>query len=115
VKERPNRSQRPGVPAAEVCIRKDYPVTVNDAQLTEAMLPTLERVAGAARVMMTPKITRLGRLLVLPAHRARAVLFVGVTPAGRNRAARRRTTRRCSGSTRPGSHSAVPCARAGGL
>ncbi len=35
--------------AAAVCIRKDYPVTVNDPALTEAMLPTLQRVAGAGQ------------------------------------------------------------------
>ena len=39
------RASRAG---CEVCITKNYPVTVNDAELTEAMLPTLERVAGAA-------------------------------------------------------------------
>ena len=41
----------------EVCINKNYAVTVNDAELTAATLPTLERVAGAAKTLMTPKVT----------------------------------------------------------
>ena len=40
-----------------VCIEKNYPVTVNDPALTEAMLPTLQRVAGADKVQMVPKVT----------------------------------------------------------
>ena len=39
-----------------VCIRKNYPVTVNDPALTEAMAPTLARVAGANRAMVVPKV-----------------------------------------------------------
>ena len=31
----------------QVCVTKNYPVTINDPALTEAMLPTLARVAGA--------------------------------------------------------------------
>src|SRR6185369_2746738 len=49
-----SRASRAG---CEVCITKNYPVTVNDAELTEAMLPTLERVAGAAQVTLMPKVT----------------------------------------------------------
>lgn len=41
----------------EVCIRRGYDVTINDSALTEAMLPTLRRVAGAAQVQIVPKIT----------------------------------------------------------
>ena len=40
-----------------VCIEKNYPVTVNDPALTEAMLPTLQRVAGADKVQFIPKVT----------------------------------------------------------
>jgi amidohydrolase len=39
-----------------VCIRKKYPVTVNDPALTAAMAPTLGRVAGAERAMVVPKV-----------------------------------------------------------
>jgi amidohydrolase len=31
----------------QVCVQKNYPVTVNDPALTAAMLPTLQRVGGA--------------------------------------------------------------------
>jgi amidohydrolase len=40
-----------------VCIEKNYPVTVNDPALTDAMLPTLQRVAGAEHVQFIPKVT----------------------------------------------------------
>jgi amidohydrolase len=40
-----------------VCIEKNYPVTVNDPALTEQMLPTLQRVAGADKVQLIPKVT----------------------------------------------------------
>jgi amidohydrolase len=40
-----------------VCIEKNYPVTVNDPALTELMVPTLQRVAGAERVQLVPKVT----------------------------------------------------------
>jgi len=40
-----------------VCIEKNYPVTVNDPALTELMLPTLQRVAGADKVQLIPKVT----------------------------------------------------------
>jgi amidohydrolase len=40
-----------------VCINKGYPVTVNDPALTAVMVPTLERVAGADRVLLVPKVT----------------------------------------------------------
>jgi metal-dependent amidase/aminoacylase/carboxypeptidase family protein len=39
-----------------VCIRKNYPVTVNDPALTAAMLPSLQRVAGADQVHLVPKV-----------------------------------------------------------
>ena len=68
----------------EVCIRKDYPVTVNDAQLTEAMLPTLERVAGADRVVMTPKITGSEDFSFFQHVVPGLFFFVGVTPAGQD-------------------------------
>ena len=40
----------------KVCITKRYPVTVNDPALTAAMLPTLQRVAGAEQVQFAPKV-----------------------------------------------------------
>jgi amidohydrolase len=53
-----SRGSRAG---CKVCIDKNYPVTVNDPALTEAMVPTLQRVAGAATggagVLLVPKVT----------------------------------------------------------
>jgi len=40
-----------------VCIEKNYPVTVNDPALTELMVPTLQHVAGADKVLFVPKVT----------------------------------------------------------
>jgi amidohydrolase len=42
---------------ATVTIEEGYPVTVNDPALTERMLPTLRRVAGAERVTEIPPAT----------------------------------------------------------
>ena len=40
-----------------VCIEKGYPVTNNDPALTEAMVPTLDRVAGPGLLQLVPKVT----------------------------------------------------------
>jgi amidohydrolase len=82
VKETAESIAKAGRAGCEVCIRKDYPVTVNDAQLTEAMLPTLERVAGAPRVVMTPKITGSEDFSFFQHVVPGLFFFVGVTPAG---------------------------------
>ncbi|MCB1647139.1 MAG: amidohydrolase [Pseudomonadales bacterium] len=42
---------------AEVMIDKGTPVTSNDAQLTRMMVPTLEKVAGAENVSVSPRTT----------------------------------------------------------
>jgi amidohydrolase len=75
------RSARAG---CEVCIRKDYPVTVNDAALTEAMLPALQRVAGAAQVINTPKVTGSEDFSFFQQVVPGLFFFVGVTPADQN-------------------------------
>ena len=84
VKETAESIAKAGRAGCEVCIRKDYPVTVNDAQLTEAMLPTLERVAGAAQVMQTPKITGSEDFSFFQHVVPGLFFFVGVTPAGQD-------------------------------
>ena len=63
-----------------VCIHKNYAVTVNDRELTEAMLPTLQRVAGAARVVMTPKITGSEDFSFYQQVVPGLFYFVGITP-----------------------------------
>ena len=39
-----------------VCIQKNYPVTINDPALTEAMVPTLQRVVGAGQLHLVSKV-----------------------------------------------------------
>ena len=72
-----SRASRAG---CEVCITKNYPVTVNDAELTEAMLPTLERVAGAAQVLLMPKVTGSEDFSFFQHVVPGLFFFVGVTP-----------------------------------
>jgi amidohydrolase len=43
--------------SAEVIIEKLYPVTYNDPELTEQMLPTLRRVAGAENLKLAKAVT----------------------------------------------------------
>ena len=72
-----SRASRAG---CEVCITKNYPVTVNDAELTEAMLPTLERVAGAAQVLLIPKVTGSEDFSFFQHVVPGLFFFVGITP-----------------------------------
>ena len=66
----------------QVCINKNYPVTVNDPALTEAMLPTLQRVAGAERVEFVPKVTGAEDFSFFQKIVPGLFFFVGVTPEG---------------------------------
>ena len=63
-----------------VCIEKNYPVTVNDPALTEAMLPTLRRVAGADKVQFVPKVTGSEDFSYFQKLVPGMFFFVGVTP-----------------------------------
>jgi amidohydrolase len=65
-----------------VCIDKNYPVTVNDPALTAAMLPTLERVAGAGRVRLIPKVTGAEDFSFFQRIIPGLFFFVGVVPLG---------------------------------
>jgi amidohydrolase len=65
-----------------VCIRKSYPVTVNDPQLTEAMLPTLARVTGAGRLQFIPKVSGSEDFSFYQHVVPGLFVFVGVTPPG---------------------------------
>ena len=63
-----------------VCIAKKYPVTINDPALTEAMVPTLSRVAGADRVELIPKVTGSEDFSFFQRIVPGLFFFVGVTP-----------------------------------
>ena len=63
-----------------VCITKNYPVTVNDPALTEAMVPTLARVAGEGRLEVVPKVTGAEDFSFFQRIIPGLFFFVGVTP-----------------------------------
>ena len=65
-----------------VCIRKNYPVTVNDPALTAQMQPTLARVAGDGRLMLVPKVMGSEDFSFFQRLVPGLFFFVGVTPAG---------------------------------
>jgi amidohydrolase len=65
-----------------VCIKKNYPVTVNDPALTEAMQPTLQRVAGAQHLMLVPKVMGSEDFSFFQRIVPGLFFFVGVTPRG---------------------------------
>ena len=74
-----SRSARAG---CTVCIRKNYPVTVNDPKLTAAMLPSLQRTAGIDRVTLVPKVTGSEDFSLFQQLVPGLFFFVGVTPTG---------------------------------
>ena len=65
-----------------VCIRKNYPVTVNDPALTEAMLPTLRRVAGQPQVQLVPKVMGSEDFSFFQRVVPGLFIFLGVVPPG---------------------------------
>jgi amidohydrolase len=74
-----SRASRAG---CTVCIRKNYPVTVNDPQLTEAMVPTLRRVAGAEHLHLVPKVMGSEDFSFFQRVVPGLFIFVGVVPIG---------------------------------
>ena len=72
-----SRGSRAG---CSVCIAKNYPVTVNDPALTEAMVPTLDRVAGPGRLELVPKVTGAEDFSFFQRLIPGLFFFVGVTP-----------------------------------
>lgn len=69
---------------AEVTIHLGYPVTVNDPALTEKMLPTVRRVAGAERVIEAPLVTGAEDFSYYALQVPGLFLYLGVTPEGTN-------------------------------
>jgi amidohydrolase len=65
-----------------VCIRKNYPVTVNDPTLTAAMQPTLERVAGPGALRLVPKVTGAEDFSFYQRLIPGLFVFVGSVPPG---------------------------------
>jgi amidohydrolase len=71
---------------ARALVRVDsgYTVTRNDEALTERMLPTLRRVAGADRVNVVPLRTGAEDFSFFQEKVPGLFFFLGVTPAGQN-------------------------------
>ena len=57
-------------------------MTVNDPALTEAMLPTLRRVAGAAQVHFVPKVMGSEDFSFFQRVSPGLFIFLGVVPPG---------------------------------
>ncbi len=64
----------------EVCIDKHYAVTINDAELTEQMRPTLERVAGPGKANVIPKVTGSEDFSFFQQKVPGLFFFIGVSP-----------------------------------
>jgi amidohydrolase len=65
-----------------VCITKNYPVTINDPELTEAIVPTLAKVAGPAHLTLVPKTAGAEDFSFFQRIVPGVFFFVGVTPPG---------------------------------
>jgi amidohydrolase len=72
-----SRGSRAG---CQVCIQKNYPVTVNDPALTASMAPTLQRVAGAGQLELVNKVTGAEDFSFFQRVIPGLFFFVGVTP-----------------------------------
>ena len=68
--------------SAEVSVEKTYPVTINNPELTERMLPTLKRVAGEANVILNGKVTGSEDFSFFAQRAPGLFVFLGGTPRG---------------------------------
>jgi amidohydrolase len=71
----------------EVFFDNPYPVTFNDLTLTERVVPTLKRVAGADNVFLSPKITGYEDFSYYQQRIPGFFYFIGITPPGTERPA----------------------------
>ena len=69
---------------AEITYGIGYPVTVNDPELTEKMVPTLKRVAGADRVKVGPLVGTAEDFSLFQQKVPGLFFFLGVTPPDRD-------------------------------
>ena len=63
-----------------VCISKNYPVTINDPALTQAMVPSLARVAGPDALQLVSKVTAAEDFSFFQRIVPGLFFFIGVTP-----------------------------------
>lgn len=69
---------------AEVTIFEGYPVTINNPQLVEKMLPTTKRVAGEAMVQESPLVTGAEDFSFYALEVPGMFVFLGVAPEGQD-------------------------------
>jgi amidohydrolase len=67
---------------AEVTIEKLYPVTFNDLNLTQEMVPTLERVAGKGKVLIGRQATASEDFAFFQEKVPGLFFFLNVKPEG---------------------------------
>ncbi len=78
----------------QVTIELGAPVTFNDPELTQRMVPTLERVAGHEQVTVSPPTTGAEDFSLFQQEIPGLFFFMGVTPRRPRRSRRRRPTTR---------------------
>lgn len=66
----------------EISIEEGYPITTNDPELTARMMPTLERVAGAGRVLLAPAVLGAEDFAFYQEKIPGLFYFVGTRPKG---------------------------------
>lgn len=71
---------------AHVHIDEGYPVTINDPELTQKMLPTIKRVAGDDKVHVSPLVTGAEDFSFYALEVPGLFVFLGVTPEGQDSA-----------------------------
>ena len=69
---------------AQVTINRNYPVTYNDPALTDRMMPTLKRAAGAEHVVAVPPTTTAEDFSYFAQKAPGLFLFLGVTPSSQD-------------------------------
>ena len=65
---------------AHVLIDEGYPVTINDAALTQKMLPTIKRVAGEDKVYESALVTGAEDFSFYALEVPGLFVFLGITP-----------------------------------
>lgn len=77
-----NIASSSGATATLTVSEHDYPVVNNDPKLAARVLPSLQRVAGADKVVTTPLQTGAEDFAFFGQHAPSFFFFVGVTPPG---------------------------------
>lgn len=69
---------------AHVHIDEGYPVTINNPELTQKMLPTIKRVAGADKVSISDLVTGAEDFSFYALEVPGLFVFLGITPEGQD-------------------------------